>query len=133
MYLAKISVSILTLSPFLSRAKLVSFAVCGISDTLNCPDVTDTTVRLTPLTAIEPCPTICPASFWEIAKLSTIAFSSLCFWMRVATLSTCPVTRCPSKRALAAIASSRFTKSPIRHSEKIVRLKVSGIISTVNV
>ncbi len=57
-YLANKSNSKFTIEPIPLYFKVVLFQVCGITDTVNVKSVIRATVRLIPLTAIEPCRTI---------------------------------------------------------------------------
>src|SRR5262249_58888558 len=61
-YLARTSVSRLTVAPGCLKPSVVTSSVCGIRATLKRSAATSTTVRLTPSTATDPLATICAAS-----------------------------------------------------------------------
>lgn len=128
-YFPIISNSILRVSSTPSFARLVQSCVRGMSDTVRLPVSRDTTVRLTPFTAMLPfCITLW--SYREWYETQSMRDPSACFSrsMTFHTVSICPLTKCPSIRSPIWRHRSILKKSPTFLEAKFVTLKLSCIV-----
>ena len=123
-YFPIISHSRLTLLPIFLSKRIVSFPVCGITDTEKSQSLTEATVRLIPSIAMDPFSMMYFSSGDGVCTVIQTAFPSrLIFEIRPVS-SICPATMCPPKRPSAAMARSRLTPLPICSSPRLLRRKV---------
>src|SRR5437870_10450838 len=125
-YLARMSNSRFIKSPACARSRLVCFFVYGTIQATKLLGRISATVRLIPLTAIEPFKVV----YWANLAGSSISNRKSAPLFRKArtgdTQSTCPCTKCPPKRSFAPRARSRFTESPRCRCFRFVRAIVSA-------
>ena len=121
-----ISVSIFIICPVRQYCAAVEFHVSGMILTSSHPEPQLFTVRLMPPRVIEPFGITCrlhsseneKRQQWERPRSATLS--------RRASVSTCPLTRCPPRRSPRARALSRFTLSPLERVPSMVQDNVSS-------
>src|SRR5439155_24722429 len=125
-YLARMSNSRFIKSPACARSRLVCFFVYGTIQATKLLGRISATVRLIPLTAIEPF----KAVYWANLADSSISNRKSAPLFRKATTgdtqSTCPCTNVPPNRAFAPRARSIFIESPRCRCIRFVRAIVSA-------
>ena len=89
------------------------------------------TVRLIPSIVIEPFSTISLRMSSAASIFTHVAFPSRRVSETTPIPSICPDTMCPPNLPSAAMALSRFTRSPDLSLPRLLRRKVSGITSAV--
>lgn len=112
--------------------KLVSCWVIGINQTVNVLENTSTTVRLTQFIAMLH---FGKSNGFRFESNQIVSFEdqslAVVFSTSVHGVSTCPVTKCPSKRSHVCIHSSILKVSPIDLDQKLVLSNDSCIAKKV--
>src|SRR5688572_8783981 len=131
-YLPTTSHSRFTGLPAASEPRVVCARVNGMIMTSKWSGPRAATVRLTPSRATDPLGTKNGASPDGNATVSQRASPSTRTSRTVPSPSTCPWTKWPPNRPLAAIARSRFTGCPAVTVPRVVTRAVSGPMSAAN-